>query len=195
MTIMRQQTGFLSCLLTKDLFLCVYFTTIISMNRLLYTALLLFFSYHITAQIGLCHQVISSSGKSVTLGARSYTYTVGEPFILTLSTNFYKITQGFNQPDLCIPLITNDLDLDAWKLEVYPNPASDQIHIRYSAEKEGKLSAQVFDLLGRTILQDFSIDTPYNTWLDCSAWQAGVYLIQILDKQTQSSATIRVIHL
>ena len=166
------------------------------MNRFLYTALfliLLIFSHKITAQIGLCNQVVSSTGKAVMLGGRSYTYTVGEPFILTLSTNFYKITQGFNQPDLCIPVITNDLDLADWKLEVYPNPASNQIHIRYAAEKEGKLSAQVFDLLGRTILQDFSIDNPNNTRIDCSAWQPGVYLIQIQDQQSQSSATVRVV--
>ena len=166
------------------------------MNRFLYTVLFLFFlsiSHHITAQIGLCHQVIASTGKAVSVGGRSYTYTVGEPFIQTLSTNFYKITQGFNQPDLCIPVITNDLDLAAWKLEVYPNPASDRIHIRYSAERDGKLGAQVFDLLGRTILQDFSIDNAGNTSMDCSAWQPGVYFIQIHDVQSHASATVRVV--
>ncbi|MCC6279259.1 MAG: T9SS type A sorting domain-containing protein [Saprospiraceae bacterium] len=166
------------------------------MNRFLYTILIvtsLHFSQNLTAQIGLCHQVIASTGKAVSIGGRSYTYTVGEPFIMTLSTGVYKITQGFNQPDLCIPVLTNDLDLASWKLEVYPNPASDQIHIRYAAEKEGKLSAQVFDLLGRTVVQDFSIDNPNDTRMNCSTWQAGVYFIQIQDKQSQSSATVRVI--
>jgi hypothetical protein len=47
--------------------------------------------------------------------------------------------------------------------------------------------------LGRAILQDFPIDHPNDTSIDCSAWQAGVYLIQIQDKQTQSSATLRVV--
>lgn len=166
------------------------------MNRFLYTILFLsslLITPPVSAQISLCHQVISSSGKAVTVGGRSYTYTVGEPFIMTLSANTYKITQGFNQPDLCIPVLTNDLDLAAWNLEVYPNPASDQIHIRYSTEKEGHLDARVFDLLGRTIVQNFSINNPSDTRMDCSAWQAGVYLIQIQDKQTQSSATLRVV--
>lgn len=149
----------------------------------------------LSAQIGICNQVIAASGKAASQGGRLYTYTVGEPFILTLSGNSYKITQGFNQPDLCLPVLTNDLDLAEWQLEVYPNPATNQVHIRYSAEKKGRLRAQVFDLLGRTVVEDFPIDDPYDTQMDCSNWQAGVYMIRMQDSQTQAVASVRIVRL
>lgn len=168
------------------------------MNRFLYTApFFIFFLLALpgSAQIGLCNQVIGSTGAAAVQGGRSYTYTVGEPFILTLSSTSYKITQGFHQPDLCVPVSTSDLDLEAWALEVYPNPATDLIHIRYSAEKKGRLQARVFDLLGHLVLDDFSIDQPDDTPINCGNWQAGVYFIELLDPQTHSSATVRVIRL
>ena len=168
------------------------------MNRSLYIPLItcfFLFSKVLPAQIGICSQVIASSGKSATVGGRSYAYTVGEPFIFTLSTNSGKITQGFHQPDLCLPVLTNDLDLNAWKLEIYPNPATNLIHIRYSAEQKGQLTAQVFDLLGRSIVRDFPVDNPEDTQMDCSQWQAGVYLVRLQDPRTQSGTTVRMIRL
>ena len=166
------------------------------MNRFFYTVLffvLLLFSHTSTAQLDLSHQVISVSGKAATQGGRSYAYTVGEPFIFTLSGNNNKITQGFHQPDLYRPVSTQHPDFAEWNLEVYPNPATHEIHFRYSTEKEGLLSAQVFDMLGRLIMQDFPVNNPSDTRMDCSAWLPGVYFIQLQDRQSQSGATIRVV--
>lgn len=166
------------------------------MNRFLYTVLsfiLLLFSYTSTAQLDLSHQVISASGKTATQGGRTYAYTVGEPFVFTLSSNSYKITQGFHQPDLYRPVGTHHPDFAAWNLEVYPNPATHEIHFRYSTEKDGLLNAQVFDMLGRLIMQDFPVNNPSDTRMDCSAWQPGLYFIQIQDQQSQSNTTIRVV--
>ncbi len=166
------------------------------MNRFLYTVLffnLLLFAHTSTAQLDLSHQVISVSGKAATQGGRSYAYTVGEPFVFTLSSDSYKITQGFHQPDLYLPVSTYYPDFAEWNVEVYPNPATHEIHFRYSTEKEGLLSAQVFDVLGRIIVQDFPVNNPSDTEMDCSAWQPGVYFIQLKDRQSQSGATIRVI--
>jgi len=169
-----------------------------AMNRSLYIPIITCFillAKILPAQTGICSQVIASSGKSTTVGGRSYAYTIGEPFIFTLSANSNKITQGFHQPDLCLPVLTNDLDLNAWKLEIYPNPATSLIHIRYSSEQKGQLSAQVFDLLGRTIVQDFPVNNPDDTQMDCTTWQAGVYLVRLQDLRTQSSATVRIVRL
>lgn len=168
------------------------------MNRLLHIPIfisLLAVPSLLSAQIGICNQVIASTGKATMQGGRLYTYTVGEPFILTLSTESHKITQGFNQPDLCLPVSTSDLDLAEWQLEVYPNPATNLLHIRYSAEKSGRLRARVFDLLGRTVVEDFSINDPFDTQMDCSNWQPGVYLIRMQDPQTQAVATVRIVRL
>lgn len=168
------------------------------MNRLLHIPIFLAIftvPHFLSAQIGICNQVVASAGKSTMQGGRWYTYTVGEPVILTLSGNGSKITQGFNQPDLCLPVFTNDLNLADWELEIYPNPTANLIHFRYTAEKDGRLRARVFDLLGRTVVEDFSIDQPNDTPMDCSTWQPGVYLVQMQDPQTKAVATARIIRL
>ena len=168
------------------------------MNRSIYLPIFVCFlllSSFLPAQIGICNQVIASSGKAVTQGGRSYAYTIGEPFVFTLSANSYKITQGFHQPDLCLPVLTNDLDLAAWGLEIYPNPTAGMIHIRYDAQQKGQLSAEVFDLLGRSVVQDFPIDSPDDTQMDCTGWQPGVYLVRLKDPRTQTAATVRIIRL
>lgn len=168
------------------------------MNRFLHLFFLLGLlctTQYLSAQIGICNQVIASAGKATVQGGRMYAYTVGEPFIFTLTATSKIITQGFHQPDLCLPVLTNDLDINAWELEVYPNPASSVIHIRYSNEQKGQLSAQVFDLLGRPVIQQTTLDQPDGSTLDCSNWQAGVYLIRLQDNRTRSAATVRVIRL
>ncbi len=168
------------------------------MNRSLHLIFLLGFlsiSHYLSAQIGICNQVIASAGKATVQGGRTYAYTIGEPFIFTLTATSKIITQGFHQPDLCLPVLTNDLDINAWELEIYPNPASNLIHIRYSNEQKGLLSAQVFDLLGRPVMQNIALDQPDDSTLDCSNWQAGVYLIRLQDTRTRSAATVRVIRL
>lgn len=168
------------------------------MSRFYYSIFLLLcalMSHRISAQVGLCNQVLASTGNTSILGDRSYTYTVGEAFIFTLSADSRQLTQGFNQPDLCNLVSSHDVELDTWQLELYPNPAVNQISIRYSNDKKGQLKVRVFDVLGHLILDNLVLDHPDVNVIDCSAWQPGIYLIHIIDPSTHTHATVRVVHL
>lgn len=168
------------------------------MNRsLLILPLWAFLSYAVTAQdnYGLCRQVVATAGKSATMAGRHWSYTVGEPFITTLSGNTRIVTQGFQQPELCGLVTINDLDLASWELAVFPNPTADFLTVQYAAGQTGGLEATVFDLLGRAVLMDLELQTPQGSRIDASSWKAGLYLLQLRDPRSGASATFRIIRL
>lgn len=142
-----------------------------------------------------CIQVIGATGKTGTQNGLTFTYTVGEPVIVTLTGSTRKVTQGFHQPDLCVPVSTDDLDLAAWGIEVFPNPTDGLLTVRFSAEQGNALQARVSDLLGRPLLSGRSLDQPDGSAIDCSAWQPGVYILQLQDPSTRKRAAVRFIRL
>ncbi len=167
------------------------------MNRFLLLALLGYASPIIgqTQDIGLCYQVLASAGKSAVRAGRYYAYTIGEPFIFTLQGANTHLTQGFHQPEFCLLVSTQALDLADWQIEVFPNPTADFLHVRYSVERSSHLEASVFDVLGQLIVDDVSLAEPDGSLLDCTAWQAGIYFLQLRDPATQAVATVRFVRL
>lgn len=167
------------------------------MNRYLFLALSLCLSSGISLAQGAetCIQVISSTGLTATQGGLTFSYTVGEPAITTLAGNTRKLTQGFHQPELCKLVSTNNLDLAAWDIEVFPNPTADALTIRFSDEKGAQLRASVFNLLGQVILSDQILTQPDGSRLDLAAWQPGVYILQLQDPATRGVASVRFVRL
>ncbi len=169
------------------------------MNRFILFALLVCmsptFSQAQNQDLEFCNQVLASAGKSTVRAGRYYAYTIGEPVIFTLQGTTTDFTQGFHQPDLCVLVATNDLDLADWQMEVFPNPTADFLYVRYSAEHTGRLEATVFDVLGHLIVHDISFDQPDGSLLDCSSWQAGIYFLQLRDPVSKAVATVRFIRL
>ncbi|MEO6760125.1 MAG: T9SS type A sorting domain-containing protein [Saprospiraceae bacterium] len=167
------------------------------MNRFILLALLscAFPCFSQAQDIGICIQVLGAAGKSTVQAGRYYAYTVGEPFILTLEGSTREVTQGFHQPDLCVSVSTSDLDLSAWHLEVFPNPTTDVLQIRYDAGQNGQLEATVFDVLGHVVVNKLPLADSGGSLLDCASWQAGVYFLLLRNPVTQATATVRFIRL
>ncbi|HMX40605.1 MAG TPA: hypothetical protein PKD78_09765, partial [Saprospiraceae bacterium] len=144
------------------------------MNRLHYSILSLFLSFflftHFAAaqQYSQCMQVIGVTGKAAKRDGMHFTYTVGEAFTMTLTGGVNKMTQGFHQPDVCIIVSTDDVDLADWNIEVFPNPATDWLTVRFAADQSHTLRASVFTALGRAVLSDVPLTQPEGSSLDCS---------------------------
>lgn len=147
--------------------------------------------------ISLCNQVLSAAGKTAVEQGNTWAWTVGEPVIFTFGPVVDRIlTQGFHQPDLCLPAVsTDDATLADWQIEVFPNPTSDVLHVRFSVEKTGALTATVFDLLGRVVLANALLDSPDDAVIDCSAWLPGVYLLHLQDRDTRASTLVRFVRI
>lgn len=169
------------------------------MNRSIRCLLVLFlFAGAVRGQdVSLCNQVLSAAGKTAVEQGNSWAWTVGEPVIFTLGPVADRIlTQGFHQSDLCLPAVsTNDASLADWHIEVFPNPTADVLHVRFSAEKTGALTAAVFDMLGRVVLANALLDSPDDAVIDCSAWLPGVYLLHLQDRDTRAATIVRFVRL
>lgn len=166
------------------------------MNRFYYTILLSIFwlpVFSVAQDYSLCMQVIGSTGKAATRDGMHFTYTVGESVVLTLTGGVNKMTQGFHQPDVCAVVSTHDVDLAAWNIEVFPNPSTDLLTVRFAAEKSNALNLSVFTTLGQAVLTHQKLTQPDGSQIDCSQWQPGIYLLLLSDPATGAAATVRVV--
>ena len=167
------------------------------MNRFLLFALSLCAFCHISSAQGYqnCIQVISASGKTATQGGLTFSYTVGEPVITTLIGNTRIVTQGFHQPELCKAVSTSNPALEAWNIEVFPNPTASRLTIRYTENRGRDLHATVYNLFGQVLVDDYILDRPEGVSLDCSDWQPGVYILQLKDPASPASGSVRFVRL
>ena len=166
------------------------------MNRLLST---LFWcmalpSVAFSQNLERCIEVVSSTGNHATRNNRKYTYTVGEPVVLTLRASRHKLTQGFHQPELCRTVSTTNLDISDWGIEVFPNPTADWLNVRFDAGKGSGLRVSVLNLLGQTLLRDQALN-PDGLSLDCSSWHSGIYLLSVRDPKTNATGVLRFVKL
>ena len=89
--------------------------------------------------------------------------------------------------------ITTDVSDDTYDVvvdtaDVYPNPASDMMHVRVP---EGTTSVIVTDVMGRTLWS--TPDTAAQAWtIDCSTWPTGTYSLRFAETNGQQIRTIVV---
>ena len=167
------------------------------MSRLLLTTAtwLLALFYCAAQDARLFNQVVASTGNIAVQQGLSYAYTVGEVIIFTGSFDNFVLTQGFHQPEQTRIVSVDQPPLADWNIEVFPNPVSDRLTVRFSPEKGTALRVSVTDLPGRIILADQLLTEPNGSSLDCSAWQPGIYFLRIHDPQSRADATVRVVRL
>lgn len=167
------------------------------MNRFILTALL----WHaaLCCSIGqaasIFNQVIGSTGHSAVQQGRTYSYTLGEVFTATLKSTNRILTQGFHQPEHSRLVSIGAPDFIDWDVQVFPNPVSDLLTIRFDSDKGTALRATVVDLVGKVILHGQLLIDPDGSTLDCRAWQPGVYFLILKDPAGSGQATTRLIRL
>lgn len=65
-------------------------------------------------------------------------------------------------------------------LSIYPNPASSNLTVALSLEKESDVTIEFRDILGRILTsQKFANETEIRSSIDVSSWAAAVYTVQI----------------
>ena len=167
------------------------------MNRLLLTAML----WHAVLSFGaaqgatLFSQVVGSTGHVGVQQGLQYSYTVGETVIATLSSDNRILTQGFHQPEQTKIVSVGDPDFVDWDIQVFPNPVTDVLTVRVSADKGNALRVTVVDLVGSVILQEEILAEPDGSQVDCRSWQPGVYFIVLRDPAGRGMASTRVVKL
>lgn len=128
--------------------------------------------------------VASSGGYYFNQAANaSLSVTVGEmTMVETFFANNHFLTQGFQQPDEKKEGIWVD-ESDFFELfEVFPNPASSQVNIRYQLKYPGELSLRFFNMNGVEVFNPFYLDYSgglQTDMLDVSSLSQGMYFLQV----------------
>ncbi|MEP7263812.1 MAG: M1 family aminopeptidase [Bacteroidota bacterium] len=128
----------------------------------------------------------------------------GELFTATIGAGASTVTFD---PDLWILSANNSVTFDAAlavnenslndKVMVYPNPASDQLNLRFSAKEINKISIYIFDSYGRKIVDysDYKSDKNQQTVsINSSSFPSGIYQLMITTDQTITVSKIEIIH-
>ncbi|WP_396198252.1 T9SS type A sorting domain-containing protein [Flavobacterium sp.] len=98
------------------------------------------------------HEMISSQGgTTTTANGHLVRYTVGQQSVTGTSSNGYVVQQGFQQSNWAKILEQNTISIAT---TVYPNPFVNEINFSFSTSPGDKISAYVFDVLGRLVYSE-----------------------------------------
>jgi hypothetical protein len=75
---------------------------------------------------------------------------------------------------------------NAWEVQVYPNPTSTDLHVRFNLPKEDEISIALYDMQGKQILEKNmgnKISGEHQETLDLKDLPQGTYVCRITGKQ------------
>ena len=88
----------------------------------------------------------------------------------------FSIARDFLYHHLKFPTLTSEMEEP--EIQVYPNPVTDLVTIRFSEALQDKpLSWVVTDMMGRKMLSENDVNS--SSTIDVSRWPSGVYFIRI----------------
>lgn len=98
-------------------------------------------------------QVLASAGNFFTnaQAGASLSFTFGEiALVQTFSNQNYHLTQGFQQPNFNLVGLEDEQFVELF--EVFPNPASDFLNVRYQLRHPGLVTLRLFSLNGVEVM-------------------------------------------
>lgn len=78
---------------------------------------------------------------------------------------------------------------DLFQIRAFPNPASDQLNLRYTLPNSGNIQIQIFNAVGQSLLkqEEFSTKGRHAMQLDVTHWSSGLYIARITDGRSTTS--------
>ncbi|UCH13382.1 MAG: T9SS type A sorting domain-containing protein [Bacteroidales bacterium] len=123
-------------------------------------------------------EVITPSASYFETPSMSLTWTIGEIAIETFTSEDIMLTQGFNQADIIITGITEELS-PGFNIAIYPNPVKDNFNITIEAEQMQELKAELYSMSGTKLLSELIITG--NTQINTERLPSAAYILKIYD--------------
>ncbi len=104
---------------------------------------------------------ISSGGDFVLLANLNFQSTVGETIIATIQSGGVMLTQGFQQPEQVINIPIGNDGIPS-NVVIYPNPAVEQVKIRFNLDAPAWIQFSLINNAGQMMyrsMQSFSLGT------------------------------------
>lgn len=128
--------------------------------------------------------IINSTGGSAAAGGRLYDWSVGElVMVSTFYGNNVTVTQGVLQNEISIGVGIANANIGGM-IEVFPNPSSNIVNLRFNAATKGAFSYRFLDMAGRVLLRnDGDINSGSNTQqLNIAEFAAATYMLEVVFK-------------
>lgn len=79
-------------------------------------------------------------------------------------------------------------------LNLYPNPAQNRVTVSYNAGNDGKVTMQIFDVMGRLhASQELPSSDTNTTDLDVSNYPAGTYIVQLIGNTGSITRSLTIV--
>lgn len=156
--------------------------------------ILIFFSLLICSSWGysqrLSPEVTASSGEHFTGVNTQLSWTIGETMIETFPLGSSQLTQGFHQSNIIVTTVTSLPE--NFQAKVFPNPTSNFLNIEWT-EISDSLSLSLYDVTGKQLLFQMTLDQTLSKMLDLSAYAAGSYVLHLRNQNKKTNKTFIII--
>ncbi len=133
--------------------------------------------------------VIGSAGTFATSSSGSMSWTIGEVMTETYSSSGNFFTQGFHQPDTStLTIVSNPVSQN---IGIYPNPVVDFLIIDLSLTS-GEYILEIFDMQGQLIRKELVPSSEKRTLLSFHEFANGIYLINLIHKESQTRTSYKI---
>ncbi len=121
-------------------------------------------------------------------------WTLGDAQIETFSKGELILTQGFLQSNISITGITNVADNGGIDLKVFPNPVSDFLNVKYSAEKEISIFFYLYNLQGSLLFSKKVNSMNYSETINFNQFENGTYLLKAVSSDKSYIRTFKILY-
>jgi hypothetical protein len=122
-------------------------------------------------------EVIASAGGYNVNGNLTISWTLGETIIPTFQNGNLILTHGFQQ-QLIVTAIEEKLE-DVVKVTVYPNPATDNINIRFEEPLDGEVTIRLLNSQGKLVKTDVMEVTAVEKQINLQDLPSGAYFLKL----------------
>lgn len=135
-------------------------------------------------------EIISTSGDYFKTTDVSLSWTLGESVSETFSSSNLILTQGFQQSHYLITSI-DDIASDAFKIKVFPNPATDLINIEITSLTDSNAYyIKLLDLEGRELFSTkMNADKDH---INMSLYPTGIYILNVSDNNMRPLQNFKI---
>jgi len=139
--------------------------------------------------------VMNSNGGSGTAAGNTFEWSIGELMVHTSTSASVIVTEGVLQPNMSTTGV-GTVSL-ASQLDVFPNPSSSIVNIKFTAPHEGTLYYRLVDVLGR-VLQESTAEVRSGITtrqLDITSLACASYMLHVTYKTAgaqQESTTYKI---
>lgn len=136
----------------------------------------------------ISRSVTGSAGNTLTMNNQRLTWTVGEPVTGTMTAGGHQLGNGFYESlNLSVLLIEPEKE-SMTLVQVFPNPAKENITIRHTRQHAMSISIISQD---NKILEQSDIKS--GDLINLKDWKAGLYFLKVTDSVSDQETIFKIV--